>query len=64
MTPEQIETEAKRLVRDHLEDGIEFLSISDSVGQAYGSVSEDDVQDVSDLVDDILSDLSRTLGDF
>ena len=61
MTPEQQIEEANRILRDHLDDGIEFMSVNEILGEnSDEEPSEEDVSEVYALVSNALSNLSRT----
>lgn len=61
MTPEQQIEEANRILRDHLDDGIEFLSVEETLWvNSDEEPSEEDVSEVYALVSNALANLSRT----
>ena len=61
MTPEQQIEEANRILRDHLDDGIEFLAVNEILwGNSDKEPSEEDVSEVYALVSNALSILART----
>lgn len=61
MTPEQQIEEANRILRDHLDDGIEFLAVTEILWEnSDEEPSEEDVSEIYALVSNALSNLSRT----
>ena len=61
MTPEQQIEEANRILRDHLDDGIEIMSVNEILwGNSDKEPSEEDVSEVYALVSNALANLSRT----
>lgn len=61
MTPEQQIEEANRILRDHLDDGIEFLAVNEILWEnSDEEPSEEDVSEVYALVSNALANLSRT----
>lgn len=61
MTPEQQIEEANRILRDHLDDGIEFMSVNEILWEnSDKEPSEEDVSEVYALVSNALANLSRT----
>lgn len=61
MTPEQQIEEANRILRDHLDDGIEFMSVNEILWEnSDEEPSEEDVSEVYALVSNALANLSRT----
>jgi len=55
MTPEEIEDAATQLVVEHLDEGIEYLTVSEALFEEHEEVSEEDTKAVFDKANRILT---------
>lgn len=62
MTPDEIDDEAYGLVEDHLDAGIEFLTVSETLwDQGYEDVSDEDIRAVFEAANAKIQELKRHL---